>query len=238
MLENLNWEQVENLEEEKAKENAEEQITIKGYNCYFINLPPYYNYSVLVYKNGHYITQDLELHHPSKKGNKEELKKLYIESLTQKLFTPDEIDMPIMTLQEEQLKEYFVRNYYKEQYDNLSLFYIGEKQYEELERKIKEGGYKYDAMALFTVFKSEEERNDALNVYYTFLKRQKEYKKRDGINYFREHIRKELFNHEYGYTMDVTDALNALGLEYATLTKREKAVLKAECDYVLAHTCY
>lgn len=238
MLENLNWEQVENLEEEKAKENAEEQITIKGYNCYFINLPPYYNYSVLVYKNGHYITQDLELHHPSKKGNKEELKKLYIESLTQKLFTPDEIDMPIMTLQEEQLKEYFVRNYYKEQYDNLSLFYIGKKQYEELERKIKEGGYKYDAMALFTVFKSEEERNDALNVYYTFLKRQKEYKKRDGINYFREHIRKELFNHEYGYTMDVTDALNALGLEYATLTKREKAVLKAECDYVLAHTCY
>lgn len=93
-------------------------------------------------------------------------------------------------------------------------------------------------MALFTVFKSEEERNDALNVYYTFLKRQKEYKKRDGINYFREHIRYELFNHEYGYTLDTTDALNALGLEYATLTKREKAVLKAECDYVLAHTCF
>ena len=237
MLENLNWEQVENLAEEKAKENAEEQIIIKGYNCYFINLPPYYNYSVLVYKNGHYITEDLELHHP-KKGNKEELKKLYIESLTHKLFTPEEIDMPIMTHQEEQLKEYFVRNYYKEQYDNLSLFYIGEKQYEELERKIKEGGYKYDAMALFTVFKSEEERNDALNVYYTFLKRQKEYKKRDGINYFREHIRYELFNHEYGYTLDTTDALNALGLEYATLTKREKAILKAECDYVLAQRCY
>lgn len=35
MLENLNWEQVENLTEEKAKENAEEQIIIKGYNCYF-----------------------------------------------------------------------------------------------------------------------------------------------------------------------------------------------------------
>ena len=238
MLKDLTWEQVENLTEEETKENAEEQIIIKGYNCYFINLPPYYNYSVLVYKNGHYITQDLELHHPTKEGNKEELKKLYIESLTQKLFTPEEIDTPIMTHQEEQLKEYFVRNYYQNQYDNLSLFYIGEKQGKELQRKINEEGYKYGARALFTAFKSEEERNDVINVLNTFLKRQKEYKKRDGINYFREHIRHELFNHEYGYTMDATDALNALGLEYATLTKREKAVLKAECDYVLAHTCY
>ena len=85
---------------------------------------------------------------------------------------------------------------------------------------------------------SEEQRNDVVNVYNTFLKRQKEYKKKDGLNYFREHIRSELFNHEYSYTMDPTDALNALGLEYCALTKREKAVLKAECDYVIAHTTY
>lgn len=238
MLENLNWEQVENLTEEETKENAEEQITIKGYNCYFINLPPYYNYSVLVYKNGHYITQDLELHHPSKKGDKEELKKLYIESLRQKLFTPEEIDMPIMTHQEEEKKHDFVINYYKKQFDSLSLWYIGEKQEKELSRKINEEGYNYGVRILATAFKTEEDRSNVVNVYKTFLKRQKEYKKKDGLNYFKEHIRKELFNHEYGYTLDTTDALNALGLEYRTLTKREKAVLKAECDYVLAHTCY
>lgn len=238
MLENLNYEQIENLTEEEVKEHSEEQMTIKGYNCYFINLPPYFNYSVLVYKNGHYITEDFELHHSNKNGNKEELKKLYIESLTQKLFTPEEIDTPIMTHQEEESKHDFVINYYKNQYDNISLFYIGEKQKEELERKISEEGYKYGVRILASSFKTEEERNDVVNVYKTFLTRQKEYKKKDGLNYFREHIRKELFNHEYGYTMDTTDALNALGLEYRALTKREKAVLKAECDYVLAHTCY
>lgn len=238
MLENLNYEQIENLTEEEVKEHSEEQMTIKGYNCYFINLPPYFNYSVLVYKNGHYITEYFELHYSNKNGNKEELKKLYIESLTQKLFTPEEIDAPIMTHQEEESKHDFVINYYKNQYDNISLWYIGEKQKEELERKINEEGYKYGVRILASSFKTEEERNDVVNVYKTFLKRQKEYKKRDGLNYFREHIRKELFNHEYGYTMDATDALNALGLEYATLTKREKAVLKAECDYVLSHTCY
>mgnify|MGYP004598748881 CR=1 FL=1 len=238
MLKNLNYEQIENLIEEEVKEHSEEQMTIKGYNCYFINLPPYFNYSVLVYKNGHYITEDFELHHSNKNGNKEELKKLYIESLTQKLFTPEEIDTPIMTHQEEESKHDFVVNYYKNQYDNISLFYIGEKQKEELERKINEEGYKYGVRILASSFKTEEERNDVINVYKTFLTRQKEYKKKDGLNYFREHIRKELFNHEYGYTMDATDALNALGLEYATLTKREKAVLKAECDYVLSHTCY
>ena len=135
MLKNLTWEQVENLTEEQTKEHADEQITIKGYNCYFINLPPYYNYSVLVYKNGHYIMEDLELHHPSKKGNKEELKKLYIESLTQKLFTPEEIDTPIMTHQEEESKHDFVINYYKNQFDSLSLWYIGEKQEKELSKK-------------------------------------------------------------------------------------------------------
>lgn len=238
MLENLTWNQVENLTEEKAKEHSEEQIIIKGYNCYFINLPPHYNYSVLVYKNRHYITEDFELLHPSKKGNKEELKKLYIESLNQKLFTPEEIDTPIMTRQEEDKKSYFVMNYYKKQYDNLSLCYIGQEQKEELERKINDDGYKYGARMILSVFKTEEERNDVVNVYNTFLKRQKEYKKKDGLNYFREHIRSELFNHEYSYTMDPTDALNALGLEYCALTKREKAVLKAECDYVIAHTTY
>lgn len=238
MLENLNWEQVQNLKEEEVKENSEEKMMIKGYNCYFINLPPYYNYSVLVYKNGHYITENFELHHSNKNGNKEELKKLYIESLTQKLFTPEEIDSPIMTHQEEESKHDFVINYYKNQYDYISLWYIGEKQKEELERKINEEGYKYGVRTLASSFKTEEERNDVVHVYNTFLKRQKEYKKKDGLNYFREHIRKELFNHEYGYTMDTTDALNALGLEYRTLTKREKAVLKAECDYVLSHTCY
>lgn len=238
MLENLNYEQIENLTEEEVKEHSEEQMTIKGYNCYFINLPPYFNYSVLVYKNNHYIIEDFELHHSPKKGDKEALKKLYIENLKNTLFTPEEIDMPIMTHLEEDRKDYFVRNYYKKQFNQISLFYIGEKQKEELERKINEEGYKYGLRALFSSFKSEEERDDVWNVYRTFLERQKEYKKKGGINYFREHIRYELFNHEYGYTMDATDALNALGLEYATLTKREKAVLKAECDYVLAHTSY
>lgn len=238
MLENLNYEQIENLTEEEVKEHSEEQTIIKGYNCYFIDLPPYYNYSVLVYKNGHYITEDFELHHSNKNGNKEGLKKLYIKNLNQKLFTPEEIDAPIMTRQEEESKHDFVINYYKNHFDNLSLWYIGEKQEKELSKKINEEGYKYGVRILATAFKTEEDRSNVVNVYKTFLKRQKEYKKKDGLNYFREHIRKELFNHEYGYTMDTTDALNALGLEYATLTKREKAVLKAECDYVLAHTSY
>ena len=238
MLENLSCEQIRNLKEEEAKENSEERMMVKGYSCYFINLPPYFNYSVLVYKNGHYITEDFELHHSNKNGNKESLKKLYIENLKNTLFTPEEIDTAIMTHQEEECKHDFVINYYKNQYDNISLWYIGEKQKEELERKINEEGYKYGVRILASSFKTEEERNDVVHVYNTFLKRQKEYKKKDGLNYFKEHIRKELFNHEYGYTMDATDALNALGLEYATLTKREKAVLKAECDYVLAHTCY
>ena len=238
MLENLNYEQIENLTEEDVKEHSEEQTTIKGYNCYFINLPPYFNYSVLVYKNGHHIIEDFELHHSNKNGDKEALKKLYIENLKNRLFTPEEIDTPIMTHLEEDRKDYFVKNYYYKQYDHLSLFYIGDKQKEELERKINEEGYKYGVRAAFSSFKTEEEQKDVANIINTFIKRQKEYKKKGGINYFREHIRYELFNHEYGYTIDPTDALNALGLKYSTLTKKEKAVLKAECDYVLSHTCY
>lgn len=36
----------------------------------------------------------------------------------------------------------------------------------------------------------------------------------------------ELANHEYGYTFDDTDTLQSLGLDYDTMTDRQKEILK------------
>ena len=234
MLKDLSIYQIESLTEDETKANAEEMQVIKGYNCYFIDLPPYFKYSVLIYKNNHQIKHAnlYELHYPTMNGNKEELKKMYIETLNDTLFTKEEIESPIMTMFEEKNKEDFIRNLYQLQYDCISVIYIGEEQKKEVEEKNK-SGYTYGTYKTFSAFKSKEERDDVVRTFDAFMEKKKEFKKRSGIEYFKEHIRYELFNHEYGITMDYTEAL---GLKYNNLTKKEKSVLKSECDYVLANT--
>ena len=237
MLKDLSIYQIESLTEDETKANAEEMQVIKEYSCYFIDLPPYFKHSVLIYKNNRQIKYAnlYELHYPTMNGNKEELKKMYIKTLNDTLFTKEEIESPIMTMFEEKNKEYFIRNLYQLQYDCINILYIGEKQKKEIEEKV-ESGYTYGTYRTYNAFKSEEDRDDVVKTFDTFMEKKKEFKKRSGIEYFKEHIRYELFNHEYGVTMDYTEALEALGLKYNNLTKKEKGVLKAECDYVLANT--
>ena len=113
---------IEALTEKQAAEMATETETIKDHQIYFVDFGGYFGYSALVFADGHHIrhANDYELHHAGK--SRDELREFYLDSLSKKLFTADEMEI-VRDYQDKQAKEYYIRNYYGMRRDHISMFF-------------------------------------------------------------------------------------------------------------------
>ena len=120
----MNIHEIEALDENAVKAMAKEAIEIKGHTVYLADLGGYFGYSALVFAEGRHIyhANDYALHHDNKDGA--ELRKWYIETMAEKLFTEDEIKKPSNDYGERQAKEHYLRNYYPMRRDHQSIFCI------------------------------------------------------------------------------------------------------------------
>ena len=119
---------IEMLTERQANYLAEEKMVIKGFNVYFINFQGAFGHSYVVFKNDHQIkyANDYELHHgyTVRKEGLEGLRKYYLEQLSNKLYTDEEIGEPLKDYDDYEFKSRFLHNYYGLQEDSVSMFRI------------------------------------------------------------------------------------------------------------------
>lgn len=139
------------LDEKAVKTMAKEAIEIKGHMVYLANLGEYFGYSALVFADGRHIyhANDYALHHGSKKDDFEYLRKWYIESMTEKLFTEDEIKTPSKDYAERQAKESYLHNYYPMKREYQTIFCKPEEAKEWYKRDKESAVYSEIAFAYF-----------------------------------------------------------------------------------------
>lgn len=207
--------EIESLTENEASAMAERTETIKDHTAYFVNLPPYFNYSVLVFMNGHHIhyANDYELHHRDK--TKAELTSLYINKLNSILFTEDELKAPLKTYEELENKRRYLHNYYGMRENGESIFHIHHNpmtdkekaEHAEFERRI--ANMVYNPIA-FAYMANKEFVDHHIELYNALCDREDELK--NNYEYYVNAFVYEMCNHEYAinYQADY-DTLSAFG---------------------------
>lgn len=223
-MRDMNISEIEALTESEVREECIESIEIKGHTCYFVYFNGGFGYSILVFKNGRhmYYANDYELHHSNHKGDYVWLKAWYIDGAKRKLFTEEELCTEIKTYDEYERKGHYLRNYWIQQFDHVSMWYIGEPSKEQ--KKAERKGYVCSPCFAYVNEQSIVDRCEELfKIITSQWKRLKE-----DENVFREMVAHELANHEYCITCDYTDALSALGFTYKSLTDRQRQILHEE----------
>lgn len=101
---------------------AEDHVSIKGYDAYFVDFKGYFGYSVLVCADGRHLTHanDYELHHLNRERG--ELRDYYIQKLNDTLFTEDELLATATSYDERERKAYFLHNIYPQRREYESIF--------------------------------------------------------------------------------------------------------------------
>lgn len=232
---------IESLTEKEAATMASEKLNIKGFNVYLINFEGYFGFSACVFANDHHIyyVNDYELHHRGK--SHKELKKWYIETLNNKLFTDEEIKAPIKNYQDYNNKDYFIRNYIPQKYDHESMFGIYYTD-EEAEKAHKEAlkKYPYPCHSCFSYFK-DRKIGDYINDLLTALEYSRAALEND-FEYWKSAIKYEMYNHEYAINYQAEwEVINCFGrvewlgdftsldtwLNKSTLNETQKKAYKA-----------
>lgn len=215
--------EIEALTEAQAASLAEEKEHIKDHVVYFVNFAGAFGYSALVFADIRHIyyANEYELHYPGRlkdepefereRYSKEELKSIYIQKLEQKLFTDDEICAPVRDYDEYTRKAYYVRNYYSQRRDSVSIFGIfvgeeGRKKERELERCRATMSFNPVALAYYQD-KAFVERNIALMDSLNRARAQK----KDDFEYWKGAFEYEMYNHEYTYSEDDYSVLSVFG---------------------------
>lgn len=178
--------EIEMLTETEARNMASEHMVIKGHDVFFVDFPDScFGYSAVVFANGHHIyhANDYQLHHSYM--TLEELRKWYIETMNNKLFTEAEICEPISSYDEYKRKSSFLMNHYGLRQDYISVYFIGSNEEREARKKqIESAGMIYCPVSLAYYDKSKldfvshlceleeklEERRAELDGNYDFLK--------------------------------------------------------------------
>ncbi len=213
-LSTLTYDEIRALPEVEAARSAIESMDIKGYNVYFIDFKGYRGYSYLVYKNNHVIIDDyanLRAHILKEKGL-EGLRRYYIDSINNKLFTEEELAAPLKSYDEYRAKSDFLNNYYAKEVDYISIFFIGTDEEREKHRKMTEGML-YDKVFFCYMDKKyasfiehHVELSENLDKLREALKDDFEYQKSAFIY--------EMYNHEYQITFSDENVLTAFGLPF------------------------
>lgn len=192
--------EIENLMETQVKEMALETMRIKDHNVYLINFDGNFGYSALVYKNGKHIyyANDYELHHRGK--TREELRQWYIDTLNNKLFTPEEIVGEIKDYDDFKAKENYLRNYHPMQVDYVSIF--GAK-------KTDINGLHYNPVSFCYM---ADEEFIKLEIYLMNKLHEQKEKFANNMDYWVNAFKKEMYNHEYAINWQADyDTLSAFG---------------------------
>lgn len=197
--ETLNYDEIRALSETDAARIAMETMEIKDFNVYFIDFGPLRGYSYIVFKNEHQIIDDFaNLHsHILKEKGLAGLRKYYIEAISNKLFTEEEIAEPLKSYDDYRQKSYFLHNYYAKQENYVSMFRIFRNDEDEkaFDEEVKDMifnrvGFCYMDKSLKSFVDKHVELMDKLNV-------QKE-NVADNYEYQKSAFLFEMFNHEYG----------------------------------------
>lgn len=231
-----------NLDEVKALSNmilGSSMEIVKGHEIYFIDFRGYFGYSALVFLNGKhlYYADDFQLHHKmifTYTGDEvqqtphtpETLKKYYMESMQNKLFTFEELQNAF-SYDEYQRKDYYFRNYWIMQFDRLSAFVISGTEEEKHFNKSKKDYPFYNSYA-FCYMKDKKIIDMQIE---TARKLQESYKSiLSDPDRFRQAIRYELSNHEACITCDYSEALAALGLKFSKLSVDFQRIVNSELN--------
>lgn len=189
--------EIEALTEEEARTMAFETLTIKGHTVYLVDFAGYFKYSALVFADGMHIyhANQYELHFPHMNGNKELLKAQYIEILTEKLWTEEELTGPLHSYTEYKSKLDYVMNLYPQRRKYISHFFIGsDEERAALQEKIKSMVFCPPAFAYYL----REDRDFASRIVTLFNSLNNA---RDAIEtdpaYLQTAIVYEMYNHEY-----------------------------------------
>lgn len=217
--------------EKKREEGMAELLAIKGHDCFLVNLGGAFGYSVLVFKNNHHVhyANDYQLHHSCK--TEAELKRWYIDTLNNKLFTEAELMEEIHTYDEYTRKSYYVRNYWIMQFDRVSAFCIG-KPGKELE-EAKEKMFYCPTCFCYVKDKNIIERSQE---FISHIKKSFN-KASENIEVFRKMVSYELANHEACITCDYRDTLDSLGMKFENLTEEQKRIVKEELRRQINNYC-
>ena len=207
---NFSIHNIESISEDFAKKICEESAILKGFSIYFVNFGGNFGYSYLVFKNSHHISyaNDYELHHNGfiDKNGKSALKEYYIKKINDILFTEEEIAEPIKDYDEYTRKEWFLRNFYGMQVDNVSIFYIGEDK-KAIDKAKKEMIYNPVA---FAYMQDADFVKKHVGLFVVLNKRKEELS--DNFEYQKNQFLYEMFNHEYGINLQRDfDVLSVFG---------------------------
>lgn len=217
------YEQLEQITEQQAKENATKQIKIKDFNGYIVKVEPYYGFTLLVYKNTHLVYIDEQIQHTSKKGQK--LITAMINEASEELFDDVELLEDITNYMDFGHKLNYLNNYYQKQCEAVSI-------YNEKGKQAEADGWIFANFISFCYYKNAEDYN-TLKKYYEHITQQ-HHEKLNTEKYFRDAISYELANCEYIYGRydSLCRALNMLNLTPKTLTEQQKRITQEEISKI------
>ncbi len=216
------YEQLEQVTEQQAKENATKEIKIKDFNGYFVNTKPYYGLTLFVYKNTHLVYIDEQIQYNSKRG--QELINTMTKRATTKLFSLDELKSELKDYADYYNKMDFLNNYYQKQCEAVSIY----NDHEQVEKE----NWHYASFISFCYYKDEQDYNTLKELYNSI--EQQHHEKMTDEAYFRNAIAYELSNCEYiygGYD-SLCRALGNLGLAPKTLTEEQKRITQEEINKI------
>lgn len=212
-MKNWNIDAIEALTEPEARALALETATVKGHAVYFIDFPGGFGYSACVFFDGRQITHanDYALHHHGEM--QEELHRLYMDRLALILFTEEELTRPLADADDYERRSNFLRNYYPQRRDYVSLFFSGsEEDRQKLLRRI-ESGMIFNPIA-YAYFDDKEFVRRHLRLYSALEKLNAA--KKDDFDYWRGAFLAQMYNIEYGINWEADyDCLSHFGnIEY------------------------
>lgn len=202
---------IENLSEKTVQSFSDDCVEIKGHNVYFVDFDGYFGYSALVFCNEHQIhyANEYELHHTWRNATHEALRDIYIENLTNKLFTEEELSEPLRSYDDYERRHYFLQNYYGMRETYVSAFVIAPTEKEEKAFKRKVENLHYNPVC-YAYYESEEFVKHCVQLHVNLMKVKKD--TLDNFDYWKDAILTEMFNHEYGINWQADyDVLSAFG---------------------------
>lgn len=118
---------IEHAIEGNIKAIAAEHLTVKGHDVYLADLGDDWGYSALVYYAGQPIwhANEYAMHHQGL--TQDELRKLYIQMLMDKLYRDAELARPLKSYADYRRRCDYLTNLYSQRKPHVSAFYIGDK---------------------------------------------------------------------------------------------------------------
>ena len=257
----VTYDELHALPEETAKEYALDTAIVKGFNVYFLNLGNGYGYSYLVYKNGRMIPYagDMALHH--RDMFRSDLRKLYLEQLSHKLFTEYELVAPLKDYDDYRARIDYLVNHFGYQRDFVSQFYTRavpagsqaeKEENERIERLIVGKTYNPVGHGWYA-------DKDFVRLHVSLCnqveKRLEEKKAADDYDFWFTAFRYEMANHEYPINWQGNwDVLSCFGkIEYdhkeddqdldfyfnqLSFTPVQRIAYRAARSYIMSHSDY